>query len=265
MTPFEIRFQIEWKLGDAELQKKIPPDMQPRLQGIYFDGAAQCWKYAIKGWPSRSDGTPLALPRDHSRAVDVPLSYLAIKVIFDRFTKDEAAVARIDPDSILTVPGPDGEQFPYQATMQIDLNDIKDLLADRPRFLDTVTHELGHALGIGTLFPTEGKRRLVRAEGDKAWYIGAAACRAYAGLLGRPYDSVEIPLDTEYDRTTKAYHWSEEKLRLEIMSASLDAPGANSDTSGISVISAVSIGALQDLGYVVEPRAARPLVLQARP
>ena len=135
MTPFDITFDIDWTQLDEEQQKNFPPEVKERIKNIYFKGAAQWWKYAINGWPS-----------------EAPLDHLEIKVEFKPIDRVRGTVARVDRKKIDTVPGPNGALFPRKATMELDLADIGRLLANRPGFLDTITHEIGHALGIGTLF-----------------------------------------------------------------------------------------------------------------
>jgi hypothetical protein len=92
-----------------------------------------------------------------------------------------------------------------------------------------------------------------------ASYIGPYARAAYGTLKGMD-GSPEIPLDTEYEVSTRAFHWSEDELKYEIMSPKLDDPTVGRGTiGGSNVISAVSVGALRDLGYLVDMSAAQAL------
>jgi len=252
MTPFAIR----WVIDDTKLLEQRPSLDRDRIFQLYFEDARQVWGYVLQGWPTRADGRALRLPGGAA------FGYLAIRVVFDRFTSGNPNdVARVDVDELRKhlVTGPGGELFPSQGTIRIDLDDLERLLLDRPRFKDTVVHEIGHVLGLGTLF---GDRRLVRTVTDHhARYLGTNGCRAYAELLGRAFGaSVEVPLQTEPGGTTPAYHWDERALPLEIMSTELDQPGHVAPdalrhigtATATNVISPVSAGALKDLGYVVD-------------
>lgn len=272
-------FNIAWAYASLP---QMPPDVIDRIKRLYFEDAAQQWGYVLKGWP---DG--LLLP-DGSK-----FEGLKIEVAFQAFAgKAAEAVARVPPDQIqrTTVSTSQPVPFPYEAKMQVDLNDLDNLLKDRERFFDSIVHEIGHVLGIGTswegegggpvLVKVDGKARdaataaandakakaagPVAVKGTKvAVYTGPYACEAY-GVVKGVGDSPEIPLDTEYMGSTRAFHWSEDDLQYEIMSTKLDDPTAGLGMiGGSNVISAVSVGALKDLGYVVDMSAAQALHMSA--
>lgn len=250
MTPFRIR----WRFDDALLRQQRPQLDAGRLQRLYFEDAARVWAYTLLGWPLQADGSALRLP-DGS-----PFVELAIDVVFAPLNRgDPADKARVDAAEVAahSIAGPGGALLPTRGTIQIDLQDIDALLGDRASFKDTVVHEIGHVLGLGTLFARAG---LVRTDGKRRdWYIGTQGCRAYAELL-RPgsQQGVEIPLQAEPGGTTRAHHFDEAALPQEIMSTALDQPhtgrgGLASTAMGlINVVSTVSAGALKDLGYVVD-------------
>ena len=59
-----------------------------------------------------------------------------------------------------------------------------------------------------------------------------------------------------------AYHWDEKKFRLEIMSEKLDRETAATRTFEFNAISAITVGALKDIGYEVDMQNAEPFQLQ---
>lgn len=252
MTPFSIRWNFD---GDGTLQALFPELDAARIRRLYFEDAARQWQFVVKGWPSLDDGTPLCLPSG------VPLSYLSIDVKFV-VLKGGAAnedVARVDIQELLdnSIAGPRSARFPYKGTIRVDLNDMRRLLKDRPRFKDTIVHEIGHVLGLGTLFEPV----LVCGSGDAQVYTGTHACRAYEGLLGAGAPPTGVPLQAVVPSTVPAFHWDECALPREIMSTQLDQPGdAGPNAAGstpkpgstVNVISLVSAGALKDLGYEVD-------------
>lgn len=239
-------FKIAWDIDSGPLQATHPEVDIDRMKRLYIDSAAQQWSHVVLGWPASPDGTP---------------SELLIKVVFKELANAEE-VARVDTAELLShlVAGPNGESFPTQGTITIDLRDMKRLLNDQPRFKDTIVHEIGHVLGLGTLFEMAG---MVSKAGGDYWYTGQYGCEAYAQLLGLPDGSQEnVPLKKVDDgKSTPAFHWDEEALEKDIMSTLLDQPGVagssrrrpnDSPANRINVISIVSAGALKDLGYVVD-------------
>ncbi|MDM0068974.1 hypothetical protein [Variovorax sp. J31P207] len=253
MTPFSIRW----------VYNRLPPlsdEDIARVKQLYFENAGKRWGYVLKGWPTRVDGMPLQLPGNR------PFTEIEIQVNFEYFSQDKNAVARV-PGATMQRLKPSTNQpwnFPFLAALNIDLNDLTSLLMDRARFFDTIVHEVGHVLGIGTRWndavPTPP---LVRNIAGRYRYVGPHACQAYAGLMGWSYTGSPpgIPLDPEQTGTTSAYHWGEVELPFEMMSSTLDTPtvATLAGGGGSNIISKVSVGALQDLGYVVDMLAAEPL------
>jgi hypothetical protein len=249
------RFNITWQIESGPLLAAHPELNMNLLRRLYFDSAAQQWGHVVSGWPK---GTFLEPPRGGG----APPSLL-IKVVFKDLVRSDE-VARVDPAELLShlVSGPDGKEFPSQGTISIDLPDVKRLLDDQPRFKDTIVHEVGHVLGLGTLFQQAG---LVSKDGKK--YVGDYGRKAYSELLGLKPGSVEdVPLQKVEDgKSTPAFHWDERALEKDVMSTLLDQPGVagssklhpdDSPADRINVISIVSAGALKDLGYVVDSSKA---------
>ena len=116
--------------------------------------------------------------------------------------------------------------------------------AQRLQVLDTITHEMGHALGY-----TPGAQVYARwIDRQKSLFIGPNALNEYRAIFVQP-NAPGVPLDA----TTA--HWSEEVFDAELMSPIAE--------SGREYISRVTIGALQDMGYSVNYAAAEPYVRPA--
>jgi hypothetical protein len=265
MTPLRIRWTFDtaglqaWL--DANQRKDIDP---PLVQRLYFEDAyAHWWQHVVLGWPLRSDGTPLVGPDGAA------LTELSIRVVFVPFSGANATadVARVDVEELraYAAEGPDGTRFPTRGTIRVDTADVDRMLGDRARFKDTMVHEIGHVLGIGSMFVT-GRHVTDEAEPGRAWYIGEHGCRGYAELLGAG-GSEKVPLQLLRERKTEAYHWDECALPKDFMSSEIDLSGGGTtnprcgdprQVSGINVVSRVSAGALKDLGYVVDLSKALP-------
>jgi hypothetical protein len=252
MTPFQIRWDFT-KLPNRT--DEFPQLLIERIKRLYFVDAGRRWRYVVAGWPMASDNTVLQLPGGQ------PFTYLEIEVRFEKFVGEDAeeVVGRVPASSIKRLDS--SPRFPYRAAIHVDLADLKELLNDRARFFDTIVHEIGHVLGLGTSWNGKFGPKLVRRTNGSDVYMGTAGRREYALAKGHPYGTLlDVPVKREGTRTTPAYHWSEEALRFDVMSVELDTPSVgNQPGRGSNVISRITAGALQDLRYVVDMRAAQPL------
>ena len=100
-------------------------------------------------------------------------------------------------------------------------------------------HEIGHVLGIGTIWDDNGMLRGLNAD---THFAGPQAIAAFDQAGGTKYQGAKVP--TEQDGA----HWRNSVLSLEIMSPFLDNER----------ISTITLGALSDLGYSVDLSAADP-------
>lgn len=111
-----------------------------------------------------------------------------------------------------------------------------------PGFLkETMIHEFGHVLGIGTLWDglIQPNQAVYRAD----TYAG----QAYGELLGTNVPTA-IPLTTGQGAGSDLSHWREEVLGNELMT--------HADNAGADPTSQITIAALRDLGWQVNYGAA---------
>lgn len=98
-------------------------------------------------------------------------------------------------------------------------------------------HEMGHILGIGTLWETFG---LLRGAGtSNPTYIGRAARAEYSALGG----SGRIPVENTGGEGTRDGHWRESVFNNELMTGFLN--------DGSNPLSRMTIASLSDMGYRV--------------
>jgi len=240
-----VSFAIEWNYSsDAALGSGAEV-----IKRTIFNAAANRWSNVIEGWP---------LPASAS------FEGLRINVEFKHFRAHRDAAARVEPSSMKFMDRVKGVgiRFPKEGTIAIDLADTASLLVRRADFLDVVTHEIGHVLGIGMLLKElEGSGGSLVEQRDGGWrYVGPEALKEYSQLLGRSSDGV--PILIEDSGTAPTFHWDDEYLEWDLMSAELKAPelGGASGT-GLNAISRVTIGALADLGYNVKMENAEYFAL----
>lgn len=112
---------------------------------------------------------------------------------------------------------------------------------------DVITHEMGHVLGIGTLWRRKGM--LKGATTDNPTFSGRGAMDEYKVLraTGRRR---RVPVENIGGPGTRNGHWREAVFRTELMSGFISAPG--------NPLSRMTVASLADLGYQVDMDAAEP-------
>ncbi len=111
--------------------------------------------------------------------------------------------------------------------------------------LSVVMHEMGHVLGIGTIWDSLG---LLSGGGtNNPIFVGAHATAAYNQLFGTSASGV--PIENTGGPGTADGHWRETVFGSELMTG-WAGPGANLP------LSVVTIGSLADIGYTVDYAAA---------
>jgi len=135
--------------------------------------------------------------------------------------------------------------LPAKGKMIFDTADLAEM-EKRGTLVDVITHEMGHVLGIGTLWKMKG---LIAGSGTATpTFTGANASREYATLTGNPAEL--LPLEESGGPGTAEGHWDEETFRNELMSGFISSPN--------NPLSRMTVASLQDLGYVVDMNAAEP-------
>ncbi len=135
--------------------------------------------------------------------------------------------------------------FPAFGVITIDGADAADLAASGGLF-DVMLHELGHVLGIGTVWTR--KSLLTGTGGSDPQYTGIAARQAYNGLGGT---SINVPVENQGGVGTRDSHWRETVFGNELMTGFIG--------GGYNPLSRITSRSLVDLGYVIEDATADPL------
>jgi hypothetical protein len=133
--------------------------------------------------------------------------------------------------------------IPAKGLMSFDSADLAEM--ERNRTLgDVITHEMGHVLGIGTIWDL---KNVLQGEGTtNPTFTGASASVEYGKLRGT--GSTPVPVENTGGQGTADSHWRETIFRNELMSGFIAGPR--------NPISKVTVASLQDLGYVVNLEAA---------
>ncbi|MET0751946.1 MAG: leishmanolysin-related zinc metalloendopeptidase [Pyrinomonadaceae bacterium] len=138
--------------------------------------------------------------------------------------------------------------LPARGTMSFDTADLKNMEQNNT-LVDVITHEMGHVLGIGTVWTRKGL--LKDAGTTNPTFTGKQAKIEFGKLKG--VGPTPVPVANVGGPGTADSHWRESVFRNELMTGSI--AGMNNP------MSAMTVASLQDLGYEVDVNAAEPYSL----
>ena len=138
--------------------------------------------------------------------------------------------------------------LPVKGIMSFDTADLKDMQKDGT-LKDVITHEMGHVIGIGTIW--ERKGLLKDAGKNTVRFVGKNARREYGKLLKKK--AADVPVENTGGPGTAGGHWRESVFRNELMSGFIAAPN--------NPLSRITVASLQDMGYEVDMAKAEPYKL----
>jgi hypothetical protein len=135
--------------------------------------------------------------------------------------------------------------------MSFDVADIANLESNG--LLEAVIlHEMGHVLGIGTLWNLRGllvNPSLPESTGVDTHFSGANAIAAFNTIGGANYSGQKVPVENSQGGSgTRDAHWRDNLFFNELMTGFVN--------SGSNPLSIVTIRSLEDLGYGVNAGAA---------
>jgi hypothetical protein len=130
--------------------------------------------------------------------------------------------------------------LPALGFMEFDVADLA-ALESNGLLLPVITHEIGHVLGIGTIW--ELKELLVAKGTAGVRFSGATAVGAFDQIGGLNYTGGKVPVENTGGSGTRDAHWRESVMGRELMTGFMN--------NGSNPMSMVTIASLQDLGYQV--------------
>ena len=164
-------------------------------------------------------------------------------------------VAIDGPGKVLGQAGPcyvrSESSLPVVGYLKLDAEDLATM--ERAGTLDDVVlHEIGHIMGIGTLWSMVGL--LTGKGGDDPVFTGASALEAYHELGGV---GVAVPVENTGETGSRDGHWRETEFGNELMTPFI---------SGVpNPLSALTVASLTDLGYGATTSGASAYVLGGTP
>ncbi len=203
------------------------------IQGSLFSAAAQRWSEVIGG-----DVRDVVIP-GVGRVDDLYIDVIVAELDGLGGTLGGAAPIRARLNLI-----------PSRGVMILDQADIN-RQENQGKLTDLVLHEIGHILGIGTLWLP--KQFLQNPLTDNPIYTGFFGVTSYRDLVGGS-TRIPVPVENTGGFGTKNFHWRESEFNTELMTGFQD--------NGTEPLSLLTIAALRDLGYQVNPNAADPFNLE---
>ncbi len=143
--------------------------------------------------------------------------------------------------------------------MKFDTADLDGLQADG-QLDETITHEMGHVLGFGTLWDSKNLISYSNTDANKDGcddnprYIGAKGVAAYKALAG---PDATVPVEDKFGPGSCEGHWRESVFKKELMTSFLN--------DGANPLSKLSIASVEDLGYTVSYAPAEVFALSLIP
>lgn len=142
--------------------------------------------------------------------------------------------------------------LPARGIMQFDIADLN-LMETEGTLLSVIIHEMGHVLGIGTLWQELG---LLQGAGtDDPVFVGQNAMQEYAALIGAD-EATPVPVANTGGEGTRDGHWRELVFGNELMTGFVRGEA--------NPISRLTIASLRDLGYETDIEAADVFALPSR-
>lgn len=142
-----------------------------------------------------------------------------------------------------------GAGLPAKGIMRFDTADL-DRMEEDGTLNDVITHEMGHVLGIGSIWTDFGL--LKEFPGTNPTFVGPGAMREFGTLVGSE-NSEPVPVANIGGEGSAGSHWREAVFGTELMSPQIADAG--------NPISRLTVASLGDMGYEVDIDAAEPYEL----
>jgi Leishmanolysin len=229
----------------------------PEKYEAAFQGAANRWQQIITGELPDVANVKLFEVCAPEVVVAGTVTVDDVAILVGTFTEG--------PNGTLGFAGPCGTRVSNGLTavglMKFDTADM-DILLEEGQLDETIIHEMGHVLGIGTLWDSKGLTSGISTTqgqcGANPRYIGTKGVAEYTALGG---PDATVPLEDKFGPGSCEGHWRESVFNTELMTSFLD----SIPPSVPNPLSKLSIASLEDLGYTVSYTSAEAYTLSLLP
>lgn len=213
--------------GRFNISFRYLTNLTPRQLEVFESAKARWERIIIKDVPSITGEIPSAF--GGVPPIEGTIDDIVIEVV----------VAPIDgPGQILGQAGPrylrTADRLPLSGVMYFDVEDL-DFLDELNLFEDVIVHEMGHVLGVGTLW--NYYRSLREGPNSNPYFTGHMA-NVHWGAEG---GTNALPIENQGGGGTALSHWRESILQNELMTGYINL--------GENPLSRITAGSLKDLGY----------------
>ena len=223
-------------------------DQQPTaLQSQAFDDAVSRWAALI---PGKLEPVPVNLAAgvcggSNSPAINQVVDDLLVLVSLEFI---DGVGGTLGAAGVCSARQSNG--LPIVANLRLDTGDLG-LLEGTGRLVDLILHELGHALGFGTLWVGKGflQNPSLPGKGAHTHFDGPSAITAFDAIGGNAYTGGQkVPVENqEGGLGTQDSHWRLTVFTNELMTGLL---------TTANPLSRVTVASLGDLGYSVDEGGA---------
>jgi len=201
-----------------------------------FESAAARWERIIIKDESSIPGAdiagdiPSAFQGFPALNADGPIDDVVIEVVLIPIDGPGQVLGSAGPRFVRT-----SNRLTISGIMQFDTADLQSL-DDRGLFENVIVHEMGHVLGVGTLW-NSGDKMLSQGPASNPYFTGKKA-NVFWNAEGGEY---ELPIENIGGPGTAGGHWRESLLNNELMTGFINL--------GYNPLSRITAGSMKDLGY----------------
>ncbi|HEY0780203.1 MAG TPA: leishmanolysin-related zinc metalloendopeptidase [Gemmatirosa sp.] len=226
--------------------------VDPRYAAV-FTRAAEFWQSVITAsLPSQPLDLAAGSCGDGTPALSIQSTGVTIFFRVDSIDGTSNILGAAGPCVLRTDPATQLAGLPVVGTMRFDSADFSGLVNDGTAY-DVIRHEMGHVLGIGTLWNVAGGHSYLTNDGTLDPEYAGPQGEAGSATLGFTLDGSTVPVENVGGAGTAGAHWRSSVFRSELMTGYL----AQTPTHPASRLTILS---LADLGYSVNVAGSEPLL-----
>ena len=231
-----VTFRASLRPSQFDITVRFIGDGGTDRQREAFAGAVARWRRVITG----DVGTvPLNVPAGECQswipAVNESINDLLVYVRIASIDGAGKILGQASPCYVNS-----GNKLPIMGFFELDQDDLA-LLLSQGTLDNVVLHEMGHILGIGTLWNYQ-RQLLLGAGSDDPYFTGVEARAQLASTNGFSYAGLGVPVENSGSTGTRDAHWRRSIFANELMQGYAQPGGMP--------ISRITVASLSDMGYV---------------